>query len=83
MDLEFNVVVVEICLHLLAVQIEHIEVSHGETAAPSFVTVGEVGLRCIEDTVNEGKVVFNLFIPFDVEAIGGLGNRGFEVRHVL
>jgi hypothetical protein len=75
-------IVIEIGLHLLAVQIEDVHVHDSQTTTPSFVAVSKILVTGIEDVVNEGKVIFDLLVTLDVEALWGLGNRSLKVRHV-
>lgn len=73
-DIEIDVVMVEIGLHLLAIQIEDVHVHDSQATTPSFVAVGKISLAGVKDAVDEGKVIFNLLVALDVKAIGGSGN---------
>lgn len=82
MNLQIQAKVLEILLHLLAIQRKDILVCDGEDSSPLLVAVCEVGVVGVEDSVDEGEVVFDLFVALDVEAVGGFLDGCFEVRHV-
>ena len=82
MDVEIDIVVVEISLHLLAIQIEDVQIHNGQATSPSLVAVGECLVAPVEDAIDEGKVVFDFLITLDMEAIGRLGNGSLKIRHV-
>lgn len=67
MDLKLNVMMLEVCLHLLAIQIVDVEVRHGKTSLPLLVAISKVGVVDIKDAIDEGEVVFDLLVAFDVE----------------
>ena len=56
-QLEIEVVVIEVLLNLLAVDIEHIEVSDGQNSSPTLVAVGQLSILNVEDTIEKGEVV--------------------------
>ena len=74
-----QVVVVEVCLHLLAVDVEDVQVHDSKGTAPSLVAVGKLRVGGVENAVHEGEVIFDLLVTLDVEAGLGLGNGSFEV----
>ena len=80
-NVEINAVMVEVLLHLLSIDIEDVHIHDSQTTTPSRVAVGQFASASIENVVDEGKVVLDLLVPFNVEAIWPFGNRGFEVRH--
>lgn len=81
MDLKLNLVVVEVALHLLAVDIEDVGVHNRESSPPSFVALCKIRLAWVKDAVNESKIVFDLFVALDMEAIGRFRHSSLEVRH--
>lgn len=81
MNLEIELVMIEVSLHLLAIDIVDVHIHDSEAASPFLVAIGEVGFGRIEYVVDEREVIFNLLVPLNVEAVGGLINSGFEIRH--
>lgn len=73
--LQLNIVMIEICLHVLAIDIEDIQVHDGEASLPSLIALSKLVVLQVEDIINEVKVVLNLFVPFHMEAAFGFGNR--------
>ena len=79
---ELEPVVLEIFLDLLSIDIEDIEVCHGQDTAPTLVAVGQLGVLWIENAVKEGEVVRDLLVAINMEAVLCLGHGGSEIRHV-
>jgi len=79
---KLNLVMIEVLLHLLAVDIENIHVHHCETSSPSLVAFSKITLAWFEDIVNEREVVLNLLVTLYVEALGRLRHGSLQVRHV-
>jgi hypothetical protein len=87
MNLELNPMIIEISLHLLPVYFVDVEVCDSQAPIPSFVTISKVAILDIEDAIDEGEVVFDLLISFNMKssmARGGFGlfHSCFKVRHV-
>jgi len=81
-DLELDLVVVEVLLHLLAVDVEDVQVHDRQAALPSLVVLGELEVALVEDAVHEAEVVLDLLVTLDVEAGLGLLDGGLHVRHL-
>jgi hypothetical protein len=81
-NVQVNVVVVEVGLHLLAVEVKDVHVHDGQATAPSLVAVGKVLVASIEDVVDEGEVIFDLLVARDMKAGGCLDNGSLKVRHI-
>ena len=81
MDIELDLIMIEVLLHLFAIDTEDVEVHDSQTAAPAFVAVGQLTSAGVEDSIDEGEIVLDLLVAFDVEAGLCLGHRCFEVRH--
>lgn len=82
MDLQSQAVVGEVPLHLVTVEPENVLVCDGKNATPRLVTLGQAGVMDVEDPIDEGEVVGDLLVAFDVEALGRLRDGCLEVRHV-
>ena len=70
---------VEVRLHLLAVDIVDVQVHNSKAAAPTLVAVGKLRIGGVEDAIHEGEVIFDLLVTLDVKAVLSLSNGGFEV----
>lgn len=81
MDAKLDAVVVEVGLHLLAVEVEDVQVHDGEAALPARVAVGQLTVLGVEDAVEELEVIFDLLVAADGEAVLGRLDRGFHVGH--
>jgi hypothetical protein len=84
--LKVDAVVLKVPLHLLAIDIVDVDICYGETSLPALVAVGNVWVVEIKDTIDEGKIVFDLFVSLNMEAgVTGQGccrlDCGFEIRH--
>jgi len=64
---EFDSMMFEVILHLLAVNVVNVLIGDGQTSAPLLVAVGEVLVVDIKDSINEGKIVLDLLVALDVE----------------
>jgi hypothetical protein len=80
-NLELNLVVVKVPLHLGPVEVEDVEVHDRQAALPSPVALGELGVLDAEDAVEELKVILDLLVARDGEALLGGLDGGFHVRH--
>lgn len=80
-NLELEIMVVEVFLHLLAIHVEDVGIHDGQGPAPALVAVGQLAIPLLEDTIEEGKVIFDLLIALDVKASLRLSDGGVEVRH--
>lgn len=78
---KLELVVVKVLLHLGAVDVKDVGVHDSQSAAPSLVALGELRVLLVEDTIEEGEVVFDLLVTLDVETIFGLLDGSVEVRH--
>lgn len=78
---QFDLVVCEISLHLLAVDVEDVHVHYGQTSSPSAVAVGELVVLDVKYAVHEREVILDLLVTLDVKAARCFGHGGFEVRH--
>ena len=58
-DLELQLVVVEVLLHLLSVQVVDVQVHDGKSAAPTLVAVGKLLVLRVEHAIKECEVVFD------------------------
>jgi archaellum biogenesis ATPase FlaH len=76
---QWQVVVVEVLLHVLAVDVENVQIHNGKAATPALVALGEIIVLGVEDTIKEREVIFDLLITLDVETILGLDNGSLEV----
>lgn len=72
--LQLNVVVIKVFLHLLAIDVEDVEVHDGEASLPSLEGLGQVVVRDVEDSVDEGEVVFDLLVTLNVKPTRSLNN---------
>jgi len=81
-DLELEVVVVEVLLHLLAVHVEDVGIHDCQGSAPALVAVGKLLVLLVENTVHEDEVIFDLLVTLDVETILGLVDGSLKIRHV-
>lgn len=81
MNLELNLVVVKVPLHLGPVEVEDVEVHDGQAALPSRVALGELRVLDAEDAVEELEVVLDLLVARDGEALLGGLDGGFHVGH--
>lgn len=81
MDVELDLVVVKVLLHRLAIDVENVHVHDGQAATPLLVAVGEIGSAGVEDIVDEGEVVLDLLVTFDVEAVRSLVDCSLKIRH--
>lgn len=84
MDREIDAMMIKVRLHLRPVKIVDVEIGHSEASSPLLVAGGKIDVCRVEDTIDEGEVVFDLFVAFDVEADVacrgfGLLDCGFEV----
>lgn len=84
---EFDSMMLKVLLHLLAIDVVDVLVSDRQTSSPFLVAVGKVPVVYVEDSIDEGEVVFYLLITLDVETSmasgrGSLSNGSFKVRHV-
>lgn len=80
-DLELQTMVVEVLLHLLAVDIVDVHVHDSKASSPALEAVCEVALLLVKDTVDKAEIVFDLLVALDVETGLGLRNGGLHVRH--
>ena len=67
-DVKLDLVMVEISLHLLAIDVEDIVVHDGKAAAPSLVAGRQLAAPGIKDPINEGEIIFDLLVALNVEA---------------
>ena len=74
--------VAEISLHLISVHGIDIDVGDCETASPLSVHLGQLRVGGIENAIEEGEAVGDAFNTFDLEAVGGFSDGGFQVRHL-
>lgn len=75
MDRQGHVVVVEVGLHVFAIDIVDVQVHNGEATAPSLVAVGKLRVGGVEDAIHEGEVIFDLLVTLDVEAVSSSRRR--------
>lgn len=83
-DGQLDAVVLEVIFHLLAVDIVDVDVGYSKTPLPLFVQVGKIGILDVENAIDEGEIIFNLLVSFNVESSVTGGGRclldsGFEV----
>jgi hypothetical protein len=78
-DRQWQVVVVEILLHVLAVNVEYVQIHNGKAATPALVALGEIIVLGVENTIEEREVIFDLLVTLDVETVLGLDNGSLEV----
>jgi hypothetical protein len=64
---EFDSMMFEVVLHLLAIDVVDVLVGDGKTSSPFLVAVGEVLVVDIEDSINEGEIVLDLLVTLNVE----------------
>lgn len=87
MNDQLDLVMLEVLLHLLAIDIVDVQISDGQASLPSLVAIGKLWILGVEDTVHDCEVILDLLISLDMESDmggrgGGLRDGGFEVRHV-
>ena len=81
MHIKVNVVVVEVVLHPFAIDVEGVCVHDGQASSPFLVAICQIVSGGVEDIVDEIKVVFDLLVAFDVEAVWSFSDSRFEIRH--
>lgn len=64
-NLESDAVMIKVLLHLIAVQVENIQVHDGEAAPPGLVALSQLHVGNVEDAIEELEVIFNLFVAAD------------------
>lgn len=72
----------EVLLNPLAVNIVYVEIRDGQDTVPFLVAIGQLRVLGIEDAVEEGKIVGDLFVAIHVETILSLLDGGCKVGHV-
>lgn len=80
-NIKLDVVLIKVSLQLLAVDIEDVLVHDSQATAPFTVAVCQLWLGWVENIVDEGEIVLDLLVAFDVETLGRLGDGGFHVGH--
>lgn len=70
---------VEVLLHLLAIDVEDVQIHNSKAASPALVALGELGVLSVEYSIEEREVVFDLLVTLDMEAVLGLDDRSLEV----
>jgi hypothetical protein len=78
-DRQWQVVVVEVLLHVLAIDVEYVQIHNGKAATPALVALGEVIVLGVEDTIEKREIVFDLLVTLNVETIFGLDNGSLKV----
>jgi hypothetical protein len=78
-DRQWQVVVVEVLLHVLAVDVENVQIHNGKAATPALVALGEIIVLGVENTIEEREVIFDLLVTLNVETIFGLDNGSLKV----
>ena len=76
---QVQIVMLEVLFQLLTIYVKHVLVGDCEHSAPMSIAVGELGILGIEDTVQKGEVVSNLFVTVYTKPRCGLLNGGREV----
>jgi hypothetical protein len=71
--------VVKVRLHLLAVDVEDIQVHDSKAATPPLIAAGKLGVFGVEDPIKEREIILDLLVSFDMEAVLRLDNGCFEV----
>ena len=64
---EFDSMMLEVVLHLLAIDVVDILISDSQTSSPLLVAVGEILIVDIEYSINEGEIVFDLLVTLNME----------------
>jgi hypothetical protein len=85
-DFEFNAMVLEVCLHLPAIDVVDVQICHSETSLPSLVATSKIGVVNIEDSIHKREVIFDLLVSFNMKADVTRGSLCFsdccfETRH--
>lgn len=75
---QFDAMMVKVLLHVLPINIVNVLVGDGQATAPFLVTIGKIVVLGVENTVNKGKVILDLLIPSDMEAI--VARRSLRLR---
>ena len=70
---------VEVLLHLLAIDVEDVQVHDSKAATPALIAAGKVVVLGVEHSIEEGEVILDLLVSLDVEAVLGLDNGSFKV----
>lgn len=78
-DREREVVVVKVCLHVLAIDVENVQIHNSKAAAPALIAVGKVVVLGVKDSIEEREVILDLFVTFDVEAVLRLNDGSLKV----
>lgn len=78
-DGEWEVVVVKVRLHLLAIDVEDVQIHNSKAAAPALIAAGEVVVLGVKDSIEEREVILDLLITLDVEAVLRLNDGSLEV----
>lgn len=81
-ELESESIVVEILLHLLSIDIEDIQVHHGENTSPAFIAVSQLGVFNVKNTIEKREIIGDLLEAVDVKAGSGLLDCRIHVRHL-
>jgi hypothetical protein len=80
-DAELNAMMIEVLLHLVAVQVEDVEVHYCKAAAPAAVAAGQLSIGHVKDAIEKLKVVLNLLVAADGEARRCGLDGGSHIRH--
>ena len=80
-NLQVQIVVSEILLHLLSVDVVDVLVHDGQYAPPFCIAVCEVAVGFIEDAIHEGEVVLDFLVPLYMKPMLGLGDVSLEIGH--
>ena len=79
MDIKIDVMMVEVLSQLGTIQSVHVLVHHRKTAAPFLVALRQFIVRSAEYIIDEGEIVFDLFVALDMEAVRPLLDRGCAI----
>lgn len=81
MYIKLDVVMIEIFLHLLTIDIEDIQVHDSQAASPSLIQISKIAVIWVEDAIEEGEVIFDLLVAFNVKASLRLGDSCIKIGH--
>lgn len=79
MNLQSQVVVLEVLLHLMAIEIKCILTHDGQATTPSLIEAGHLRALELENAIQEREVMFDLLVILYVKAIRRVGDRSLEV----
>jgi hypothetical protein len=80
-DSERNTIVVKVALHLLAIEVEDVEVHDGQATAPRRVELVQLRVGGVEDAIEKLEVILDLLVATDSKTLGGGLDGSTHIRH--